>query len=42
MMGRTDDAINMWNKVMQIDKENIDFYKENSELYKQLKTKGKI
>lgn len=42
MMGKTEEAIQMWNKVMELDKNNMDFYKENSELYKQLKAKGKI
>ncbi len=41
-MGKLDEAIKMWNKVMELDKENIDYWKENSELYKQLKAKGKI
>lgn len=41
-MGKESEAINMWNKVMELDKENLDFYKEHSELYKQLKAKGKI
>ena len=41
-MGKVDDAIKMWNKVMELDKENLDFYKEHSELYKQLSAKGKI
>ena len=42
MMDKTDEAIQMWNKVMELDKDNIDFYIKNSELYKQLKMKGKI
>lgn len=41
-MGKLDDAIRMWNKVMELDKDNLDFYKNSSELYKQLKAKGKI
>lgn len=40
MMGKTNEAIQMWNKVMELDKDNLDFYKDNSELYKQLKAKG--
>lgn len=41
-MGNVDEAIKMWNKVMELDKENLNFYKEHSELYKQLSEKGKI
>jgi hypothetical protein len=41
-MGKLDEAIKMWNKVMELDKDNLDFYKNSSELYKQLKAKGKI
>ena len=41
-MGKLDEAIKMWNKVMELDKENLDYLKENSELYKQLNAKGKI
>ncbi len=42
MMGEEDKALDMWNNVMLLDKENVDFYKENSELYKKLKAKGII
>lgn len=42
MMGNEAEALNMWNKVMEYDKDNLQFYKTNSELYKQLKSKGKI
>ncbi len=41
-MGKLDEAIKMWNKVMELDKDNLEFYKNSSELYKQLKAKGKI
>ena len=37
MMGKEAEAIKMWEKVMELDKENLDFYKNGSELYKQLK-----
>ena len=42
MMGKEDEALKLWNKVMELDKDNLKFYEENSELYKQLKAKGKI
>ncbi len=42
MRRNTDEALKMWNKVMEYDKKNLDFYKDNSELYKQLKAKGLI
>lgn len=41
-MGKESEAINMWKKVMELDKDNLDFYKQNSELYKYLKAKGKL
>ena len=41
MMGKENEA-EMWKKVMELDSENLDFYKQNSELYKQLNAKGKI
>ena len=42
MMGEEEKALDMWNNVMLLDKENINFYEENSELYKQLKARGCI
>lgn len=42
MMGKEAEAIKMWEKVMELDKENLDNYKNGSELYKQLKARGKI
>lgn len=42
MMGKEAEALNMWNKVKEYDKGNLEFYQKNSELYKQLKAKGKI
>lgn len=42
MKGDTNEAISMWKKVMEYDGKNLDFYKQHSELYKQLKAKGII
>lgn len=42
MMGKENEALKMWRKVVELDSENIDFYKQHSELYKKLSAKGKI
>lgn len=42
MMGKETEALQMWKKVMELDADNLNFYKEHSELYKQLSAKGKI
>ncbi len=42
MMGKEDEALKLWNKVMELDKDNLDYYIENSNLYKELKSKGLI
>ena len=41
-MGKENEAIDLWNKIMELDEENIEFYRQNSVLYKRLKEKGKI
>lgn len=42
IMGKEDEALDIWGKVMELDRGNINFYQQNSVLYKTLKQKGRI
>jgi len=42
MMGKDDEALKMWNKVMTLNPKYLNDYPQGTELYKKLKAKGKI
>lgn len=42
MMGKEDEALKMWGKIMELNPKFLDNYPQGTELYNQLKAKGKI
>ncbi len=42
MMGKDDEALKMWGKVVELNPKFLDNYPQGTELYNQLKAKGKI
>lgn len=42
MMEKEEEALKLWNKVVELSKDHLEFYINNSILYKQLKAKGLI
>lgn len=42
MQGRVDEALEMWNKVMEVDPNFLGSYPDGTNLYNELKAKGKI
>ena len=42
MMGKEDEALQMWKKVLELNRDFLNDFPEGTELYKQLKSKGKI